>query len=55
MWPPDDKIRLRQRGELETLQRLGKRDVILVAAASELVGVVADLPAEVRPSVPQSR
>jgi hypothetical protein len=45
--PPDDKIWLRQRGELETLQRLGKCDVVLVADAKELVTVVADLPAEV--------
>ena len=45
--PPDDKIWLRQRGELETLQRLGWCDVVLVADAKGLVGVVADLPAEV--------
>ena len=45
--PPDDKIWLRQRGELETLRRLGKCDVVLVADAKELVSVVADLPAEV--------
>jgi hypothetical protein len=45
--PPDDKIWLRQRGELETLQSLGKCDVVLVADAKELVSVVADLPAEV--------
>jgi hypothetical protein len=45
--PPDDKIWLRQRGELETLQRLGKCDVVLVAGARELVGVIADLPADV--------
>ena len=45
--PPDDKVWLRQRGELETLQRLGKCDVVLVADARELVGVVANLPAEV--------
>jgi len=45
--PPDDKIWLRQRGELETLQRLGRCDVVLVADAKGLVGVVADLPAEV--------
>jgi hypothetical protein len=45
--PPDDKICLRQRGELETLQRLGRCDVVLVADAKELVSVVADLSAEV--------
>jgi hypothetical protein len=45
--PPDDKIWLRQRGELETLQRLGKCDVALVADANGLVSVVTDLPAEV--------
>ena len=44
--PPDDKIWLRQRGELETLQRLGKCDVLLVADAKELVSRVADLPAD---------
>ena len=44
--PPDDKIWLRQRGELETLQRLGKCDVLLVADAKELASHVADLPAE---------
>ena len=44
--PPDDKIWLRQRGELETLQRLGKCDVLLVADAKELAGLVADLPAD---------
>jgi hypothetical protein len=44
--PPDDKIWLRQRGELETLQRLGRCDVVLVADARELGGVVGDLPAE---------
>jgi len=44
--PPDDKIWLRQRGELETLQRLGKCDVLLVADAKELASLVADLPAE---------
>src|SRR5215471_217815 len=43
--PPDDKIWLRQRGELETLQRLGKCDVLLVADAKELASLVADLPA----------
>src|ERR1700752_482138 len=45
--PPDDKIWLRQRGELETLQRLGNCDVVLVADAKELASAVADLPAEV--------
>jgi len=45
--PPDDKIWLRQRGELETLQRLGRCDVALVGDAKGLVGVVANLDAEV--------
>ena len=45
--PPDDKIWLRQRGELETLQRLGKCDVVLVACAKELAGLVAELPGDV--------
>jgi hypothetical protein len=45
--PPDDKIWLRQRSELETLQRLGKCDVVLVAGAKELVEVVAGLPADI--------
>ena len=45
--PPDDKIWVRQRGELETLQRLGKCDVVLVAGAKELAGLVAQLPADV--------
>ena len=44
--PPDDKIWLRQRGELETLQRLGKCDVLLVADAKELASRVGDLPAD---------
>jgi hypothetical protein len=45
--PPDDKIWVRQRGELETLQRLGKCDVVLVAGAKELAALVAELPADV--------
>jgi hypothetical protein len=45
--PPDDKIWLRQRGELETLQRLGKCDVLLVGGAKELADLVAELPADV--------
>ena len=44
--PPEDKIWVRQRGELETLQRLGKCDVLLVADAKELANRVADLPAD---------
>jgi len=42
--PPDDKVWLRQRGELETLQRLGNCDVVLVAGAKEVVEAVAGLP-----------
>jgi len=45
--PPDDKIWLRQRGEFETLQRLGNCDVVLVARAKELVETAAGLPADV--------
>ena len=45
--PSDDKIWVRQRGELETLQRLGECDVVLVAGAKELAGLVADLPVDV--------
>jgi hypothetical protein len=41
--PPDDKIWLRQRGEIETLQRLGNCDVVLVAGAKEVVEAVAGL------------
>ena len=37
---------MRQRGELETLQRLGKCDVLLVGDAKELASRVADLPAD---------
>ena len=44
--PPDDKVWLRQRSELETLERLGKRDVLLVAGAKELASLVAELPAD---------
>ena len=39
--PPDDKVWLRHRGELETLQQLGICDVLLVARAKELAGLVA--------------
>jgi hypothetical protein len=45
--PPNDKIWVRQRGELETLQRLGKCDVVLVGGAKELAGLVAKLPSDV--------
>ena len=45
--PPDDKVWVRQRGELETLQRLGKCDVLLVAGAKELARLVAELPVDV--------
>lgn len=44
--PPDDKVWVRQRGETETLQLLGKCDVFLVAGAKELASLVADLPAD---------
>jgi len=45
--PPDDKVWLRQGGELETLQRLGNCDVVLVAGAKEVVETVAGMPADV--------
>ena len=45
--PPDDQVWLRQRGELETLQRLGNCDVVLVAGAKEVVETVAGMPADV--------
>ena len=45
--PPDDQVWLRQRGELETLQRLGKCDVLLVAGAKELASLVEELPVDV--------
>jgi hypothetical protein len=45
--PPDDKIWVRQRGEIETLQRLGNCDVVLVAGAKEVVETVAGVPADV--------
>jgi hypothetical protein len=53
--PPEDKIWLRQRGEIETLQRLGRCDVLLVARAKELVDVVAGLSADasIDPAVEQ--
>jgi len=44
--PPDDKVWMRHRGELDTLQRLGECDAVLAAAAKELDGLVADLPAD---------
>jgi hypothetical protein len=45
--PPNDKIWVRQRDELETLRRLGKCDLVLVAGAKELADLVAELPADV--------
>ena len=45
--PPDDKVWLRHRGELETLQQLGICDVLLVARAKELAGLVAGLAVDV--------
>jgi hypothetical protein len=44
--PPNDKIWQRYRDELDTLQRLGQCDALLVAAAKELDEVVAGLPGE---------
>lgn len=45
--PPDDRIWQRHRGEVETLQRLGQCDVLLVGSAKELADLVAALPADV--------
>ena len=45
--PPSDQVWLRQRGELETLQRLGKSDVLLVAGAKEIASLVTELPVDV--------
>jgi hypothetical protein len=42
--PPDDKIWQRHRDELDTLWRLSECDVVLVGAAKELAGIVAELP-----------
>jgi hypothetical protein len=42
--PPDDKIWLRHRNEIDTLQKLGECDAILAAGAKGLGDYVADLP-----------
>ena len=42
--PPDDKVWLRHRNELDILQRLGQCDAILAASAKELDDYVAGLP-----------
>jgi hypothetical protein len=42
--PPNDKIWLRHRNELDTLRRLGDCDAILAASAKELDDYVAGLP-----------
>ena len=42
--PPDDKIWQRHRDELDTLWRLSECDVVLVGAAKELAGIVAEQP-----------
>ena len=42
--PPDDKIWQRHRDELDSLWRLSECDVVLVGAAKELAGIVAELP-----------
>ena len=42
--PPEDKIWQRHRDELDTLWRLSECDVVLVGAAKELAGIVAELP-----------
>ena len=44
--PPDDKVWQRHRGELDTLQRLGECDAVLVAGAKELDDFVAGLTAD---------
>ncbi len=45
--PPEDKVWLRHRRELDTLQRVAECDVLLVAGAKQLADLVAGLPAEV--------
>ena len=45
--PPDDKVWLRHRTELDTLRRLGECDAMLVAGAKELGTFVGELPTEV--------
>ena len=42
--PPDDKVWLRYRTEIDTLQRLGECDAVLAASAKELDDYVAGLP-----------
>jgi hypothetical protein len=46
LYPPTTRSGCAKRGELETVQRLGKCDVLLVADAKELASLVADLSAE---------
>ena len=45
--PPDDKVWLRHRTELDTLRRLAECDAMLVAGAKELGTLVGELPGEV--------
>jgi hypothetical protein len=42
--PPDDKIWIRYRDEVDTLWRLSQCDVVLVGAAKDLSGIAAELP-----------
>jgi hypothetical protein len=44
--PANDKIWQRHRSEVDTLQRLGECDVLLVGGAKELSDLVAGLPAD---------
>jgi hypothetical protein len=42
--PPNDKVWQRHRDELDSLWRLSECDVVLVGAATDLAGIVAELP-----------
>ena len=44
--PPDDKVWLRHRGELDMLKRLGECDAVLVAGAKELADLISGLAAD---------
>jgi len=45
--PPNDKIWLRHRDEIDTLRRLGECDAILAAGAKELDDYVSGLPVDI--------
>jgi hypothetical protein len=44
--PTDDRIWQRHRAEIDTLQRLGEYDVLLIGGAQELADLVTTLPAD---------